>query len=1512
MRVLRARVVALLVAVVAMVVGLLGAPSASALAGAATTFVNGTGGAVAATVTAGSGSGCGLRAGGSIACWGDAPSPVLSPPAGTYLQLAQSGDTACALAVDGHAVCWGRNAVSPAVSTTFATVSAAPGGGCGVASWGAVNCWGHSWGPVPGGAFRSIATGTSTACGVRVDGTLTCFGAVPTSAAPTGRFTDVSVGPGDTACALAVDASLQCFAVPAAATVASTWTPPLGSYRHVSVGLQHACASRTDGGTVCWGVDTDGETSPPVGVDYLQVAAGSATSCGLQGDGRISCWGAAVGVPGQNFGHPGIAASGLSTCGVTTDSHVVCWGSPFAGTAPTEPVRSVAAGLFDACAITIGGHLRCWGGTGAALQPPDDAVVTQAVVGDSFACALLVGGTVRCWGGTTGGAPGVVGHEPSGSFIALTATDDDVCALGADGQPVCFGADALVPPAAPLLQLSIASGTVCGVTAARQATCTSGVPAIVTGAPSARVRSVTPTDHAACAVLSDSTVTCWGDTGNDAGVVADAPASVTFAALSSGSGHVCGIVTDGTTFCWGDDSQRKAEGQSLVGQSQYIGVGPAPTGALVGGAPYTPVVTAGASGNPVSVAVDPAATAVCAITGGVVSFLSAGSCILTFTEAGNGDFADAETQQTFAVHPTDGAIVFLSTPPAAVVGGPTYTPVAAGDLSGDPMVYSVDPSSTGCTIDGSGVVSFVHATTCLVVAQQSGHPGVAQQSFTVGRGPQPLAIVDDVSDAQVGTEPYTPHITSGTSGAPITVTTDPSATGCTMDPTGMVTFVHATICTLVATQAGDADHLPSTVRQSFPVAPGLQVLSIISPAPHAGAGGAPYRPVVVAGGSGLPVVLSVGDPAGPCSVNGATIVFSGEGPCTVIANQAGNADWAVASPVQQTFSVDKTPQTMTITSAAPLHATVGDAGYRPAAALGESGNAVLFGVDVPNGACTVAGGLISFVHVGTCTVVAFEPGDAIWADATAEQDITVGQGAQSITIATAPSAGTARTVATVGAIGGPSGRPVTFSVDATSDAGTCSVDPDNGVVALARQGQCVIDVDQAASTDYAAAPTQRVSFPVHPYQPVVTVTTSLDQPVFGQSVTATATVGGGATGTVQFTVDGQDTGLPVPVVQGQAVSGVLTDGLGHAPSAGPHVVGATFAPADPAVDAPSSGTQPLTVGQAGTTTVLQVRPSTVVAVVSAVDPGAGTPTGSAAFLLDGRTALGSAPLVHGVATLAATLPTGIHHVSVSYGGDGDFLASGDSTARTDPTVTATVSSLVPRTLSGWYRSAVSITFTCTPGSGALLDPCPSPVVLSTDGAGQSVTRTVHADDGGLAVVTVPNIAIDRTAPAITVRGVRGGATYLGAAPKATCTGSDTASGVASCSVSTRLAGTTVTYRATASDRAGNSRTVTGTYTVLPYFVAGVTPVKGVSAVRAGHSYKLMAVGPAAPRWLAPVASPRRPSGSGAAMARAGVLGGDPAWSATLTIRSTMRVNSVWIVGVKVGGVVHLLTLKVVR
>jgi uncharacterized membrane protein len=216
------------------------------------------------------------------------------------------------------------------------------------------------------------------------------------------------------------------------------------------------------------------------------------------------------------------------------------------------------------------------------------------------------------------------------------------------------------------------------------------------------------------------------------------------------------------------------------------------------------------------------------------------------------------------------------------------------------------------------------------------------------------------------------------------------------------------------------------------------------------------------------------------------------------------------------------------------------------------------------------------------------------------------------------------------------------------------------------QGSVTVQVQSLTNKAMSASATATVTTTVA--QPTKTVLgTSANSTTFGQSVTFTAAIGvapgvGTPTGTVTFTIDGKpQTPVPLQVINGVAVASFRTSAL----SPGAHTVSASY-----------SGNATFVGSTSRVVTDTVNRAEAAVALVAAPNPAgpgqpltftavvagnsAAAPSGRVIFL-DGTTAIGTAPLHAGQATLATTLGTGTHRITAVYAGDVDYAAKASPT-----------------------------------------------------------------------------------------------------------------------------------------------------------------------------------------------------------------------------------------------------------
>jgi hypothetical protein len=536
--------------------------------------------------------------------------------------------------------------------------------------------------------------------------------------------------------------------------------------------------------------------------------------------------------------------------------------------------------------------------------------------------------------------------------------------------------------------------------------------------------------------------------------------------------------------------------------------------------------------------------------------------------------------------------------------------------------------------------------------------------------------------------------------------------------------------------------------------------------------------------------------------------------CPTNADQRGAGFGSAASSACDAGAVQLEAQSVSFTSSPPAGTAVGAAAYTP---TGDSsaGLPVSFFVDpaTTNAACALINGTIVFDHAGLCTIDA-SAGDTNFAATQDQQSITVGAANTSTSLLI----GTTQLTASVAALAPGGGTPtgtVTFSAGGQPVGTADLVDGSAAVTYSVPQNTTqTIVASYQGTADYAGS------------------VVSVDESGPSVGVTFTSTPPGAAVvGGPGYTPAAASTGgLPVSYAIDPATTAsacTLAGGEVSFVHAGTCVIDAQALSGGSVL----SAQQTFTVSAARTVTALTVAPAGLTAVVDALAPASGTPTGTVTFTVAGQT-IGTASLVGGRAGLGYTIAAGAAEtITAAYGGSDDYTASSASdtadgavavaTPRSvaKPTITASLSSSKRRSASGWWRTPVKVSFRCTTHGTTLQGGCPSSVTLRRSRKDQTVTRRIRTTNGGSAVVTVRGIRIDLTRPRVRITGVHNHARYHGIVPPANCAASDRFSGIASCRLSSRVTRSsdqeTITYRATAVNHAGVAASATATVSSTP-------------------------------------------------------------------------------------------------
>lgn len=428
-----------------------------------------------------------------------------------------------------------------------------------------------------------------------------------------------------------------------------------------------------------------------------------------------------------------------------------------------------------------------------------------------------------------------------------------------------------------------------------------------------------------------------------------------------------------------------APGSQQIGSVSLGGLAAAQQGEAPGGVVGTSATLSAAGGgstSPVVFSVDPSTPAgVCEVAGAGLELTGVGSCVVDANQAGDANWDPApQVEQTVTV--TQGTQAIAFSPPAVAAYGTSLTLTAAGGASGNPVVFSVDPSSGPgvCQVFGA-VLAVTGVGACVVDADQAGdasYGAAVEVVATIDAVPASQSITFGPAPAAAVGTPAMLAATGGGSRNPVVFSVDPSSGAgvCTVSgPDGAsVSFAAAGTCVVEARQAGDADWLLApAATQSFYVGRAQQTITFTSVAPAGARYAGPTYTVAVRGGaSGNPVVVTSGRTT-VCTVSGTTVRFVGVGTCPLLAQQAGNARYLPAA-AKQAFVVHKSPQAFVITSKPPAKPVVGGS-YTVATKAGASGMPVVLSSATPS-VCTVGGAVVHFVGAGTCTVDANEASDA--------------------------------------------------------------------------------------------------------------------------------------------------------------------------------------------------------------------------------------------------------------------------------------------------------------------------------------------------------------------------------------------------------------------------------------------------------------------------------------------------------------------------------------------------------
>ena len=512
---------------------------------------------------------CALKEAGHIYCWGEGDGgrlgddasadrnyPVLVRDGDTSLdilddvvQVAAGGEHSCALVGDGKVFCWGRGGNGRLGNDTTSDVTHAV----------AVSSVDSSSTPLSG--IVQISLGSVHSCALEDSGKVLCWG----------EGVDGRLGTGNT------DEQMR-----PAYVIEGTGTNHLTDVVQIDAGVEHTCALKHNGESVCWGKGEDGRLGEGAnstreyavnvqkGSDDLEIkisalSAGQGHACALV-SGKVRCWG--HGTSGQ-LGDDGDNDQKAPVAAKDSDGNELA------------KVKSLGAGSAHTCAVRSDGKVECWGeGSSGQLGNNESNDQSKAVVvedasgneltgavgvssGGEHSCLVNSEGRVYCWGKGTNGRLGNKANSDSDSPVVLVDATGDIkekmvqvsageehsCALTSHGKVFCWGKGL--------------NGRL-GHRATEDSSSASFV-RDATGDALEIFTQVSVGGEHSCGVLATGNGVCWGKgtdgrLGNNASVDKNTPVPIMddgsdlipdVIQVSAGDAHACALQSNRQVQCWG-------------------------------------------------------------------------------------------------------------------------------------------------------------------------------------------------------------------------------------------------------------------------------------------------------------------------------------------------------------------------------------------------------------------------------------------------------------------------------------------------------------------------------------------------------------------------------------------------------------------------------------------------------------------------------------------------------------------------------------------------------------------------------------------------------------------------------------------------------------------------------------------------------------------------------------------------------------------------------------------------
>jgi alpha-tubulin suppressor-like RCC1 family protein len=352
---------------------------------------------------------------------------------------------------------------------------------------------------------------------------------------------------------------------------------PLVHSQLLSVNYGHSCAVTPAGLVKCWGLNQFGQLGnnmPNTGDTQGRVPTSTPVTASVVTGTAIN-----------------VAVGRSNTCVRLADMTISCFGFNAYGTLGNGTTQTAASaqkvlGISDAlivrggeptmCAVLSNHTVKCWGnngwgqvGDGTTMDRSTPVLVAgltdvvDVAIGWRSTCALLMGGTIKCWGNNEAGQLGNGSMTSSRMPVTVTGISNATAINGVGYAAACaLLGDKTVRCWGINERGQLGNGT----------SQPSTVPVAVPGINDAI--GVATGAESACALVTGGKVKCWGEfvSRNTAVEIAGVAGAT---AISVGKMHACAVLDDLSLRCWGSNEYGQlgnGMAQSSAGGVRVLGI----------------------------------------------------------------------------------------------------------------------------------------------------------------------------------------------------------------------------------------------------------------------------------------------------------------------------------------------------------------------------------------------------------------------------------------------------------------------------------------------------------------------------------------------------------------------------------------------------------------------------------------------------------------------------------------------------------------------------------------------------------------------------------------------------------------------------------------------------------------------------------------------------------------------------------------------------------------------------